>query len=81
MAVVGGIGLGACSILAYLAPLDNTLFRGKGYSVFWGWGKCLGVEWGFYLYLRLSFSMDRSDSLLAKLVQGPPYSDHSFPSV
>ena len=70
MVVVVGIGLGFRSILDYLAPLANTLVRGGGCSVFWGWGKFLGVEWGFYLYLGSSFSRDRSDSLLVKLVQG-----------
>ena len=38
MAVVGGIGLGACSILAYLAPLDNTLLEGRDIQYFGGGG-------------------------------------------
>ena len=56
MVFVGSIGNGIRYILAYLAPLANTLVGGGGFSVFWGWAKCLGVEWGFYLYLGSSFS-------------------------
>ena len=68
--VVGGIGIWVRSVLAYLDSLDNTVVRGWGCSLFWGWGECLGVDWGFYLYLGYSFSRDGSNYLLAKLVQG-----------
>ena len=68
--VVGEIGIGVRSVLSYLPPLANTIVIGGSCYIFWGRGKFLGVEWGFYLYLGSSFSRDRSDSLLVKLVQG-----------
>ena len=70
MVVVGWISIGVRSIWSYLAPLANTLVRGGDCSVCWGWRKCLGVEWGFYLNLGLSFSRDGSDYFLVQLFQG-----------
>ena len=61
MVVVEGIGLGIHSVLAYLAPLANTLVRGGGCSVFGGWGKCLGVEWDFiFIWDQEFLGMGRS---------------------
>ena len=49
-----GLVLGSAMFCPILNLWLTILLEGGGCSVFWGWGKCLGVYCRFYLYLGYS---------------------------
>ena len=50
MVIVGGIGLGVRSVLAYLAPLANNIVR-KGAVLSFGGGESFWVLSGFFVFI------------------------------